>query len=265
MSKPSIFSSSYERERKKRRRKRIALVLTVLILGSALLFKGGITELYKKNVSSKSFSISGVLNKFKYKNSDKKLDKKETVKVNQDKTTQDKKNDPKVVDSVYAINMPDSKQVKVSYEKNGDDKKIKSVDLNGLDGDYNISSTGKAVVVYDKNGQTMTYIDADGNQQDITYNSYTSSGGTTFTRTAVLQNNPTYIWCSSPKFIDDNSIVFVSQVPWFDNRTDKYIWKYSIKDKAFENTNISGSDVKLNSVNENGLEAVVNGNTQYLK
>ena len=262
MARPSIFSNEYERQMK-RRRKKISIVILVLVIASAAIafvkIKGNVYKYINNNISflykNKSIKIPEK-NESKINNS---VDKKNIITKSSDTSNKEVNND-----KIYTIKI-DDKDIKILYNDNNGDKKIKSVDLNSLDGEYNINPSQNVVLVYSKMTQTMNLIDLGGNKQDISYNTYVSTSGNSFTRENQLKVNPSYIWCSSPKFMDDDNIVFVSQVPWFDNRQNKYIWKYSLKDKSYINTNLTGTDVRVNSITDKGIEIVIDGNTQYLK
>jgi hypothetical protein len=70
--------------------------------------------------------------------------------------------------------------------------------------------------------------DTNGNKEDITNPEYVSSSGTVISKDNQLSSNPNYIWCSSPKFIDDDNIAYISQLPWL-NKSSKYIWIENIQ------------------------------------
>jgi hypothetical protein len=110
----------------------------------------------------------------------------------------------------------------------------------------------------------MICMGSDGNKQDITNAKYVSTSGTTFDKNTILSTKSDYIWCSSPKFIDNDNIAYLSQLPWF-NKTTKFVWVENLKTKV--NTrieNLSGEDVKFESLQSKGLPVVLDGVTKFL-
>jgi hypothetical protein len=251
--KPSIFSSGYEK-RMRKRRKRIFIIVTSSIIVAAIVvvvFMGSLGIANKKIVSSETNNKKNTSSK---KTSD--------VKV---KTKKSNENDAKtIVTSNFMINMPSGKQAKVIYDNTSTGKVIKSVDNSDPDLDYNINPSGSAVVLVQKSTQDIVLANADGTSSNITNANYTSTTGTVFSKATVLKANPSYIWCASPKFIDDTNIAYISQLPWF-QKTNKYIWKYNTQNKTTVNTNITGQNVQINSITPKGLEIITDNSTQYLK
>ena len=99
---------------------------------------------------------------------------------------------------------------------------------------------------------------------DVTKKEYVSSTGTTFSKDSVLKGKSDYIWCIDPMFIDDNSIAYVSNLPWF-NKTTKYVWIYSIKDNVHYNIEaISGENIKLTKGTDNKINVLVDSKNMIL-
>ncbi|MCR3759484.1 hypothetical protein [Clostridium felsineum] len=258
MAKPSIFSSDYEKQQRKRKQRRnISIFLIICAVVFVIIWLGAKANL--KNIKFPKASTSS-------SESNKTSNKKSGGTVVKDsKKTSSKNNKDKTQDKALQVNLPDGKQISVVYGENNNDKVVKSVDLNGLNGEYTISPSNKNVVIYEKDTQNMFFIDSNASVQDITYKSYTSGGGTAFNKDAILSSTPGYIWIGSPKFVDDNTVVYISQLPWFDNRQNKYVWKFNIIDKSYVNTNVTGNDIKINGLTDKGIEIVVDGNTTYMK
>lgn len=262
MAKPSIFSKQYDKEIRRRKHIKKIVIFLVFCLGIYLVVK-----IYL-GVNFNGVSFKNVAAKLQQEQKKKEADSEKSSRI-VNKTTKgsssakSKKSASK--DKVVTAKLVDGKQVIVTYNVSGNTKKIKSVNLNGVDGEYNISPSSQNLIIYEKAGQNMYCVDSNGNVSDITYKTYTSTSGTAFTKDNIIQSNQNYIWCASPKFVDDNTIVFISQLPWFDNRTDKYVWRATLNDKAYANTNIHGNDVKINNMTDKGIEIVTDGTTQYMK
>lgn len=272
MAKPSIFSSKYEKEMKKRKRKRIFGVLGILLVicmfilvsSETINCKSIVANIKKINIFSfgKNKNSQNVTENDKKKNTSDANNKKQDSKKK--KTTVKQAAVPE--NKFYSIQFSDGKTMKVNYDDSNGSKVIKTVDNTDSDLDYNISPSANAVVLYEKSTQTMLLVDINGKATDVTYKSYMAqSSGTVFEKNSVLKDNPAYVWCSSPKFADNDNIAYISQIPWFDNRTDKYVWMYNISGNKYSNTNIEGTNIQINGVSDKGIEIISDNNTQYLK
>lgn len=272
MAKPSIFSSKYEKEMKKRKKKKIfgifiillAICMYIVVSSDTLDYKGIAANIKKINV----FNLG------KNKNSQNKVsDSKKTTADTKNKNQSSNKKDtakkavvPKKEDKFYTIQFADGKTMKVTYDDSNGNKVIKSVDNTDSDLDYNISPTSNAAVLFEKSTQTMMLVDINGKATDVTNQSYTAqSSGAVFEKNTILKDNPAYIWCGSPKFADGDNIVYISQIPWFDNRTEKYVWIYNISGNKHSIVSIEGTNIQINAVSDKGIEIVSDNNVQYLK
>lgn len=259
MARPSIFSNQYDRQVRKRKKRKKIIVFLACCLGIYVVVK-----IYL-GVNFNGVSFKNIAAKLQQEQKKKEADSKKTSKVVSKGASSVKSNKSVSKDQVVNVKLADGKQVLVTYSVNGNVKKVKSVNLNGVDGEYDISPSSQNLLIYEKTGQNTYYVDSNGNVSDITYKTYTSTSGKAFSKDNIIQSNPNYIWCDSPKFLDDNTIIFISQLPWFDNRTDKYIWRATLNDKAYANTNIHGKDVKINNMTDKGIQIVTDGTTQYMK
>ena len=257
MRKPSIFSSEYQKKMRRRKKKAIIALVTIIIVFVIVVIATN------TNLSGIGKTL-GNITKSSSTNTTKQPIKPKAV-AKQEKTAKKKTTITKKVDTEnFVVAMPSGKQVKVIYDSTKSSKIIKSVENSDTDLDYNINPSSSSVIVFQKSTQDVMLGNSDGTSQNITNVSYVSGSGQSFTKDVTLKNNPAYIWVQSPKFIDDSNIAYVTQLPWF-NKNDKYIWKYNVNDKSNINTNITGSDVKINNITANGLEIVTDTKTQYLK
>ena len=56
-----------------------------------------------------------------------------------------------------------------------------------------------------------------------------SSKNEIFSKEEQLKKHPTYIWSITPKFIDEDNIAYVSELPWINEKAVQYIWKVNLK------------------------------------
>ncbi|NMM63222.1 hypothetical protein HBE96_11035 [Clostridium sp. P21] len=164
----------------------------------------------------------------------------------------------------YAINLSNGKSVNAVYETKNGDKIFKELSPAGTNTVYSISPSGKNMIVYDEKVQGIILIDINGNKQDLSNMQYTASNGTVITRDAQISSQSNYVWCSSPKFIDENNIAYISQLPWLGKST-KYVWIETIANKNHVLVQgIEGEDVKLDKITDKGLTVISDGKTVYL-
>lgn len=252
MAKPSIFNSDYHKRLKNRKRNIIIVVLLciIAIILLALVSSG------KGNFKKPNFNFTKIFNFSSVKKDTPEVIKKPaTTKTN---TTNIKK------EEAYPITLSNGKQIKVIYETKNNSKVFKSISPEDSTINYTISPSGKNIIIFDSKVQNMIYLDNAGNKHDITNAKYVSTSGTTFDKNTILSTKPDYIWCSFPKFIDENNIAYLSQLPWF-NKTTKFVWVENIKTNT--NTrieNLSGDDVKFGNLQIKGLPVVTDGVTNFL-
>lgn len=249
MAKPSIFSSDYEKSIRRRRKNIIlSIVIVVLVILIAMVvFFGDILPTGKTSNDKTKKTNSTAINKKTEANSKKKNETTQKVQVPVN----------------FVVAMPSGKQIKIDYKLSGTTKIITNAENTDADLEYNISPSGSAVVIFQKSTQDMMLAASDGTTTNITSENYTAGNGQVFDKANVLKTNASYIWCASPRFIDDNNIAYITQLPWF-NKTNKYIWKYNLQSKTSINTNITGQNVQINNINPKGLEIVVDGATEYI-
>lgn len=264
MAKPSIFSKNYERKMKKRKKIIVVVVIAAICIGSLTVFKIDVKTNLKKMFSSSSNDKKQSSNETKTK--DDKNQKPAANTPNNNTQKEASANTKEQEEKGYDLTLASGMQLKIIYDEKDNNKKFKYIIPADNSLNYNISPSGKGIVILDDKTQAMTYVDIDGNKQDISYSQYTSSGGTAFTRENVVKERPTYVWSQSPKFLDEENIAYISQVPWFNNRATKYIWKVNVKSKQFGQVyGIEGDDLKLNNLTDKGLEVISGDKTKYIK
>ncbi|MBU5485390.1 hypothetical protein KQI86_13790 [Clostridium sp. MSJ-11] len=255
MGKPSIFSKDYEKKMKKRRIRIIGTFLAILFIVVGAWF-------YRRA------DIKNILSKNKINTEKNKEDNKKTLTTdNGDKNKENKESKEEIKkEEGYDFKLSDGENLKVIYEINDKDKKFKYIHPLDSKTIYDISPSAKLMTIYDPKVQRIYRMNIEGKVEDITNPRYTSTNGEfSITREEHLKANPDYIWCSSPKFIDENNIAYVSQLPWF-NRSKQYIWIVNLQNNTHRYVqNVEGNDIKLDRLNEEGLGIIVDGEKATLK
>ena len=130
---------------------------------------------------------------------------------------------------------------------------------------FDINQPGDKIVVFDSGTQSMILIDTTGKVQDITSQNYKSSSGTLYKKENVLKAYKGYIWCSSPVFISDTKVAYISQLPYF-QKTKEYVWIVDVT--TGKNTKInnaySGEKITFGELVSKGLQINIDGSVYYI-
>jgi hypothetical protein len=249
--KPSIFSRDYQKQMKKRKKRITFTIFIVVIVGVfvTISMKGMVKNLSKYEGKSKNIITAD-------KNNIKSTESKKVEATEQEKA---KKSE------AYDIQLSNGKTVSVLYETKNNDKTFKQGVTTDSNVSYNISPSRKKVILFDDKVQSIILVDINGNKEDVTNPQYTSTSGTVIEKNAQLSSQPNYIWCSSPRFIDDNSIAYISQLPWI-GKTTKYVWIENLGEKSNVIVQeIQGQELKLEGLTDKGLTVIEDGKTVFLK
>lgn len=263
MGKPSIFSRDYER-RMKRRRKNIAIFCGVVLLVGIIFLTFGSGSMAK---------WIGNININKGSQAEKKVEPnaKGATKAVQKSETDTAKKTEEQSSSSYDITLSNGVVVKAVYENTNGTKKFKYIDPVSSNVFYSINPSGSAIVLYDSSAQNIIYVDINGKNIDLTRQNYTSTQGTVYPKEDVLKNSASYIWCTSPTFIDDQNIAYISQLPWFNGQNVKYIWIVNSSDASnkqvlnSDGSDLSGQNIKFGTASNKGLGVTIDDKNYYIK
>lgn len=240
--KPSIFSKDYNRYVKRKKRiKFILLLITAVIIFAVLIFSFGI-KIYFDNITKTPAGSSTSEN-----NTQKETPPKQEVSENKFKE----------------IKLSDSLTIKLGLDINGTVTKYSGILTEGINGSYDISSVGNQMIFLDKNTQTVYLIDKDGKSTDITYKEYVSKTRKVYEKSKILKTHADYIWVDSPKFLGENKILYISNIPWFGTNRSQYLWIYDTKANTYKYT-LKGKDITLNGLKAKGYEVSVDGKLSYI-
>lgn len=241
---------------KNRKRSIILIVLLVLVGISIIIFNSKI-----KNIDFSNFkaNIQAWVDSGK--------PQEELTKVEEEDNSEPEKEVPKEPEKLYVdINLSPGVIVKAEYVVQEGKKQFVSVEqVQGYT--FNISPSKGQLLLLD-NAQNMKVADTEGVIKDITKTAYVSQSGTNFPKDQILASNPTYIWHSEARFIDDTKVVYVSELPYFGNGGQKkYVWVHDLATNsdrtiwALIGANITVGDI----VPEKGITITVDGVVSYLK
>ena len=254
MAKPSIFSRDYERRiRKRRRRIAIAIAMIVLVVGIVFVkFK-----LPSINFSEVKSKIQAWVDTGKTVDDDiEEIEEEEEIE----------EAEPEIVERTFIdFNIQDGVVVKAEYvDENGDKKFIGLEPVEGYT--FSLSPSQHEMIIIDAN-QNLNLLNVDGTFKDVTKKEYISTKNQPYPKDQMLAANEGYIWHASPTFIDENKMIYISQLPFFGNAaTNKYVW---IKDLS-NNTDAvlwgtKGNEIQIGELDaEKGRMVTIDGNVKYI-
>ena len=267
---PSIFSKDYEKQIRKRRKK-IILLIILPIIGLTIFLITDFDSMLDKGISMQKSLNNIFLNKSKQ---DTKIDGNEPPELKKEEEVvklQPEAEEPKdslvevaVQNEEFSVTLSDGQEINVEYKLLGVEKNIEGVS-NPKDISYDISPSKKSIVIQSKINQDILYFDVNKISKDITKHTHTSSKGREFSKQDKIKEGSNYIWSIMPKFIDEDNIVYVSELPWMNKEAVQYIWKVNLESNI--NTQVKpakGKSVTFKDITSKGLETIIDGKVVYV-
>ncbi|MDU5723165.1 MAG: hypothetical protein E6Z86_13640 [Clostridium butyricum] len=263
MGKPSIFSREYERKMKKRRRNIIIFSLIIVVLACATILKFVYNPV---NFSKIKANIQAWIDSDTTSTGD-------TAKNNEIKEADEKKANEKeevveekkpVEEYVDILQSSGNTAQAVYIEENGEKvfTEVRNLD-NGVS--FDISPSKKQLIICDVNTQITLY-NIDGTNKIVSKDKYVSTNGSVFTKDNTLQSKPDYLWNSNPKFVSDQSIVFVTNRPYFGTAAVKqYLWMTDLQtgtDKIY--WDLAAAKIVMGSREDKGLKITVDNREYFI-
>lgn len=266
MAKPSMFSKDYDKKMKRRkRRKGFFIVLLILLVSIPIVVFTNkefinMEKYISKNVNKQNSNDKEIIEEKKDIDIDD--EKKEEVVNNKIENKVDI-GKARIEEEIIKISEKENLSIFVEYKD--DKKKIK--DIKGNENiEYDIDKEEKSAILYNKSNQNITLIDIDLNLKDITRQEYVSTFKEVFSKESVVKNNKGYIWQKSPRFIDENNIVYLSELPWINEGNNLYVWIYNIKDNThirIADNRIIGKNIEFKESNKEVIKVKID-NKEYL-
>lgn len=260
MGKPSIFSNQYDRKMKGRKRRNIIIVVAIIFVIAILVGKSYMSKLNKDNGTNQNTNQTNVNAKPQdTKNSN---DNKKTSESNKgnDSTTEENNGD---IDKKVDVKMSNGQILNLTYQESSGTKQIKEITCSSIPNlYYNISPSGSKAVLL-TSSQDMFVVDVSGSIINVTKDTYVTTKGTTIVKSKYLKGKSDFSWHTTPKFINENLIVYISQVPWF--QTKKYLWKLDVVGKKHTTVfSVASEDLVFDKMTDKGLSFNIDGATKYI-
>ncbi len=248
MAKPSIFSKKYDKSRRRRRFfKQLALVILLLV---ALFF------IFRNPIMDK-------VNKVKQDISEEELVTNTPSQEIEPETPETPVETPVEEEKILlTYGIDEEKELSFEMEKSDETLIFKTPEaIEGYEVDLSPSKT--QLVILDQATQELFLASNSGEITNITYRVYKSSKGYTETKESILKRKPDFIWAEQPRFLDEDTVVYMSQLPWFDERKFLYIVELNpLTHRNFQS--VFGQDLALKELDDKGLAYEKAGNMYYL-
>ena len=165
---------------------------------------------------------------------------------------------------IFVVSLSDGQKISIEFTCKGTEKNIKGV-IDAKNISYDISPSKKSIVIQSKNNQDLLYVDVNKISKDITKKTHESSKGEMFSKDGILKSHKNYLWSITPKFIDEDNIAYVSELPWINDKGVQYIWKVNLKSNVHMQVKpASGKNITFKNITPKGLETFIDGNMVYV-
>lgn len=183
---------------------------------------------------------------------------------NNDKGT----NEEGIDELVHKVILNDDNEVSVYYIRDQDSVRFIGISPeNGNQYSFSISPSKDKILLEDNVTQDAYMVDASFNLFKLDPEFfYSNSARIRFYKSDIIARYQGYKWYKDARFLDDNTIIYVSNLPWFGG-SDEYIWKTDLSDinniKHFM-TSIGGQNIELGELTEEGVRVIINNEMKLL-
>jgi hypothetical protein len=262
LGKPSIFSREYEKKMRKRRRNTIIISLAILAVISGLIIRVICNPIDYANIRKniQAWIDSDTTNVAeKSKAEDDKITKEEVKEPIKEETIKP------VEESINVVLISGNTAKAIYTNDNNGGKIFKTLETIDKNVTFNISPSGKQMIVTDNNS-VITLYNVDGTSKVVSKDQYVSTSGNVFPRVDAVKNNPQYLWNVNAKFINEEKIIFVTNRPYFGaGNLKQYIWISDLQEGTDQVLwDLSGASVEIGEKEEKGVKITVDGRIYYI-
>lgn len=247
MAKTSIFSQKYDKKRRRKKVfKQLALVILLLIV-LFLIFRNPILD--KVNKVRQDITEENIATESP-KNEEESYPPETQVET------------PIIEEKITKIyKLTPEKEISLDLENEGENLVFKAPELK-VNYELDRSPSKSQMVILDTQTQELYLIKVDGQVTNITYRIYKNNKGYTESKESILKRRDNFVWAEQPRFLDEDTVVYMSQLPWFDERRFLYIVELDpLSHKNFQS--VFGTDLILKNLDALGLAYEKAGETFY--
>lgn len=271
MKKASIFSREYE---KKIRRKRFAILFIILIFFLVLVY-------YIVNFSEFNKYVKNVYYSMITKENDRNVDLNNQLNENfgfigetKEQVEQEHQEyNNESIDEVslgylkHEIELNNGEKVNIFYKEDNQIEYIDSQDELPKNYRVDISPNRSRILIEELNTQDTYMLDENLNLFKLDPEFfYSNSARTRFYKNDIVSSYENYNWYKNARFLNDNTIVYISNLPWF-GKNEQYIWRTDIQDvnniRHFM-TSVGGENIDFGELTEEGIKVNINNEMKLL-
>lgn len=269
MKKASIFSREYER---KIRRKRFAILFIILFFFLVLVY-------YIVNFSEFNNYVKNVYYSMITKENDENVDLNNKLNESVDLIGETKEqehqenNNNESIDEVsldylkHEISLNNGEKINIFYEEGNQIEYIASQDELPKNYRFDISPSRSRILIEELNTQDTYMLDENLNLFKLDPEFfYSNSARTRFYKNDVVSSYENYSWYKNARFLNDNTIVYISNLPWF-GKNEQYIWRTDIQDVnniTHFMTSVGGENIDFGELTEEGIKVNINNEMKLL-
>ena len=269
MKKASIFSREYER---KIRRKRFAILFIILFFFLVLVY-------YIVNFSEFNNYVKNVYYSMITKENDENIDLNNKLNESVDLIGETKEqehqenNNNESIDEVsldylkHEISLNNGEKINIFYEEGNQIEYIASQDELPKNYRFDISPSRSRILIEELNTQDTYMLDENLNLFKLDPEFfYSNSARTRFYKNDVVSSYENYSWYNNARFLNDNTIVYISNLPWF-GKNEQYIWRTDIQDVnniTHFMTSVGGENIDFGELTEEGIKVNINNEMKLL-
>ena len=269
MKKASIFSREYER---KIRRKRFAILFIILFFFLVLVY-------YIVNFSEFNNYVKNVYYSMITKENDENVDLNNKLNESVDLIGETKEqehqenNNNESIDEVsldylkHEISLNNGEKINIFYEEGNQIEYIASQDELPKNYRFDISPSRSRILIEELNTQDTYMLDENLNLFKLDPEFfYSNSARTRFYKNDVVSSYENYSWYKNARFLNDNTIVYISNLPWF-GKNEQYIWRTDIQDVNHIThfmTSVGGENIDFGELTEEGIKVNINNEMKLL-
>lgn len=273
MKRTSIFSREYE---KKIRKKRFIILFIILIFSFVTVYY--IINFSQFNNYVKNVYYSMVIKGYDQGNEENLENNLNDKYVDVNLVEEDKnkiENEHNEIESEnvnfdylkHEIELNDGEKLNILYKKESEVEFVES--QNELSENYavDISPSKSRILIKNLNTQDTYMVDKNFNLFKLDPEFfYSNSAGNRFYKSDILNTYENYSWYKDARFLTDNDIIYVSNLPWF-GKNEEYIWKTDVKDvnniRHFM-TSVGGVNISFQELTEGGIKVNINNEMKLL-
>ncbi len=268
MKKSSIFSREYEKKIRRKRFTVLFIILSLFIMIVYYVINFSRINLYVKNIYYSVILKDNKSVSFEQNDEDISLDsmdERTSLYGSENDVLTEQNDGGKYL--VYEMQLDQDNKLRIFYENAYGIRYLDHQDE--LNGNYkfDISPSKNRILIEEISTQKVYLLNEDLNLFNLDPEFfYSNSARMSFYKDDILNRYEGYFWCKNARFLEDDTIVYVSNLPWFGSDM-QYIWRIDIsntQDAKHFMTSVSGQNIDFEELTEEGIKVNINNEIKLL-